>query len=177
MEILIPQLTALFQSFLWPMIRISAFFLTAPFFGASAVNLRVKIALAVAVTWLILPMVETPSVDPFSFNAVGLIAKEGAIGMLMGLFLQIVLAALISAGQFVAGGMGLSMANMIDPNLGNVPTLSNFFLVIALLAFLSLGGHLVLISVLVDSYSAVPIGNGMMSLVSIEGFLLSLIHI
>ena len=113
MEILLPQLTALFQSFLWPMIRISAFFLTAPFFGASAVNLRVKIALAVAVTWLILPMVETPSVDPFSFNAVGLIAKEGAIGMLMGLFLQIVLAALISAGQIVAGGMGLSMANMI----------------------------------------------------------------
>ena len=84
MEILLPQLTALFQSFLWPMIRISAFFLTAPFFGASAVNLRVKIALAVAVTWLILPMVETPSVDPFSFNAVGLIAKEGAIGMLNG---------------------------------------------------------------------------------------------
>jgi flagellar biosynthetic protein FliR len=29
----------------------------------------------------------------------------------------------------------------------------------------------VLISVLVDSYSAVPIGNGMLSLVSIEGFL------
>ena len=28
-----------------------------------------------------------------------------------------------------------------------------------------------LISVLVDSYSAVPIGNGMLSLVSIEGFL------
>ena len=89
----------------------------------------------------------------------------------MGLTLQIVSAAVILSGQMVSNGMGLGMANMIDPNLGNVPTLSNFFLVIALLAFLSLGGHLVLISVMVDSYSAVPIGNGMLSLVSIEGFL------
>ena len=95
MEILIPQIIGLFQSFLWPMIRISAFFLTAPFYGMSAVNLRVKIALAAAITWLILPMTEPPTVDPFSFNAIGLIAKEGAIGLLMGLFLQIVLAALI----------------------------------------------------------------------------------
>ena len=96
---------------------------------------------------------------------------EVVVGGLMGLTLQIVSAAVILSGQMVSNGMGLGMANMIDPNLGNVPTLSNFFLVIALLAFLSLGGHLVLISVLVDSYSAVPIGNGMLSLVSIEGFL------
>ena len=171
MEILIPQLVSLFQSFLWPMIRISAFFLTAPFYGASALNIRVKIALAVAVTWLILPVVETPSVDPFSFNAVTLIAKEGAIGMLMGLFLQIVLAALINAGQIVAGGMGLSMANMIDPNMGNIPTLSQFFLIIGLLLFMSLGGHLILISMISTSFETLPIATGALSMGFIEGFI------
>ena len=31
--------------------------------------------------------------------------------------------------------MGLSMANMIDPNLGNVPSLSQFFLIIGTLLF------------------------------------------
>ena len=67
--------------------------------------------------------------------------------------------------------MGLGMANMIDPNLGNVPTLANFLLVIGLLAFLSLGGHLVLISVLVDSYRFIPIGEGLFETNAITGFI------
>ena len=69
----------------------------------------------------------------------------------MGLTLQIVIAALVVAGQAIAGSMGLSMANMIDPNLGNVPSLSQFFLIIGTLLFLSLGGHLIMISVLYSS--------------------------
>ena len=51
---------------------------------------------------------------------------EVVVGGLMGLTLQIVSAAVILSGQMVSNGMGLGMANMIDPNLGNVPTLSNF---------------------------------------------------
>ena len=60
---------------------------------------------------------------------------------------------------------------MIDPNLGNMPTLANFLLVIGLLAFLSLGGHLVLISVLVDSYRYIPIGEGLFASNAISGFI------
>jgi flagellar biosynthetic protein FliR len=63
------------------------------------------------------------------------------------------------------------MANMIDPNLGNVPTLANFLLIIGLLAFLSLGGHLVLISVLVDSYRFIPIGEGLLQTNAVAGFI------
>ena len=81
------------------------------------------------------------------------------IGVFMGLFLQIVIAALVGAGQLIAGGMGLSMANMIDPNLGNVPTLSQFFLLIGMLLFIALGGHLILLSVLQYSFEAVPLAG------------------
>ena len=65
--------------------------------------------------------------------------NEIVVGSFMGLVLQLVTAAVILSGQVVSGGMGLGMANMIDPNLGNIPTLSNFFLVLALLAFLLWG--------------------------------------
>lgn len=145
--------------------------LTAPIFGTTAINIRTRVAIGAVLTLFIFQQIEVPDIDPFSFPALTKMFHEVVVGGLMGLTLQIVSAAVILSGQMVSNGMGLGMANMIDPNLGNVPTLSNFFLVIALLAFLSLGGHLVLISVLVDSYSAVPIGNGMLSLVSIEGFL------
>ncbi|HCD28630.1 MAG TPA: flagellar biosynthetic protein FliR, partial [Gammaproteobacteria bacterium] len=65
--------------------------------------------------------------------------------------------AIILAGQSIAGGMGLGMANMVDPNLGNVPTVSQFLLIICLLVFLSLGGHLILLTILSDSFTYIPI--------------------
>ena len=76
----------------------------------------------------------------------------------MGLVLQIVTAAVVVAGQAISAAMGLAMANMIDPNLGNVPVVAQFLLVIATLLFLGLGGHLVLISILLESFRTLPIG-------------------
>jgi len=171
MKLVIIEMMSLLHQFLWPFVRVSAMLLTAPIFGTTALNIRTRVAIGAVLTLLIFQQIDVPVIDPFSFPALTKMFHEVVVGGLMGLTLQIVSAAVILSGQMVSNGMGLGMANMIDPNLGNVPTLSNFFLVIALLAFLSLGGHLVLISVLVDSYSAVPIGNGMLSLVSIEGFL------
>ena len=171
MKLVMIEMMSLLHQFLWPFVRVSAMLLTAPIFGTTAINIRTRVAIGAVLTLLIFQQIDVPVIDPFSFPALTKMFHEVVVGGLMGLTLQIVSAAVILSGQMVSNGMGLGMANMIDPNLGNVPTLSNFFLVIALLAFLSLGGHLVLISVLVDSYSAVPIGNGMLSLVSIEGFL------
>jgi len=138
--------------------------LTGPFFSLAAVNLRIRIAVIFVLTWVLFPMISIPDIDPFSFGAVSGILHEVMIGGLMGLTLQIVVAALIVAGQAIAGSMGLSMANMIDPNLGNVPTLSQFFLIIGTLLFLSLGGHLIIITLLASSYQWVPIASGGLSL-------------
>ena len=74
------------------------------------------------------------------------------MGALIGLSLQVVLAAIIVSGQAISGGMGLSMANMVDPNLGNVPTVSQLLLILGLLLFLALGGHLILITIIADSF-------------------------
>ena len=82
---------------------------------------------------------------------------QASVGAVMGLVLQIV-AAVVVAGQAISAAMGLAMANMIDPNLGNVPVIAQFLLVIATLLFLGLGGHLVLISILLESFKTLPIG-------------------
>ena len=65
--------------------------------------------------------------------------------------------------------MGLSMANMIDPNMGNIPTLSQFLLIVGILIFISLGGHLILLSILVSSYTVLPIGQLEFSVELISG--------
>jgi len=164
MTLFVAQAVDLLNQFIWPLVRVGAVLLTGPFFSLAAVNLRVRIAVVFVLTWMLFPMVTIPDIDPFSFGAVSGILHEVMIGGLMGLSLQIVVAALIVAGQAIAGSMGLSMANMVDPSLGNVPTLSQFFLIIGTLLFLSLGGHLVIITLLASSYEWVPIASGGLSL-------------
>ena len=51
------------------------------------------------------------------------------------------------------------------------PTLSQFLLIIGLLVFLSLGGHLVAISILVQSFVTIPVGGGLLSTEAISGFI------
>lgn len=160
MTVLFSDIAQLLSQFLWPLIRVSALLLAAPFFSLAAVNLRIRVSIIFLLTWVIYPLVDVPDLDPFSMAAVIGIFHEVLVGGIMGLTLQIVIAALVVAGQAIAASMGLSMANMIDPNLGNVPSLSQFFLIIGTLLFLSLGGHLIMISVLYSSFELLPIASG-----------------
>ena len=160
MTLLISELVGLLSQFMWPLIRISTVLLTGPFFSLSAVNYRLRITIMLAITWMMFPLVDVPEVDPLSFGAITGVMHEVFVGALMGLTLQIVVAALVVGGQAVAASMGLSMANMIDPNLGNVPTLSQFFLIIGTLLFLSVGGHLMILSLIFSSFELIPIASG-----------------
>ena len=143
MDLLVSEVVERFLSFLWPMIRISALLLAAPIFSVSAFNVRLRILLALVLTFLIYPLHSWPFVDPFSAQGLREVFVQATLGAVMGLVLQIVTAAVVVAGQAISGAMGLAMANMIDPNLGNVPVLAQFILVVATLLFLELGGHLV----------------------------------
>ena len=159
------------QTFMWPFVRVSAVMMTAPIFSQRALNLRVRIVTGFVLTWMIYPFIDIPQVDPFTVSAIYRLFNEVTVGALMGVTLQIVSAVIIVSGHAVSSSMGLGMANMMDPNLGNVPTLSQFLLIIGLLVFLALGGHLVLISVLVQSFMSIPVGSGLLNTNAIQGLL------
>ncbi len=171
MTFFVAELVEMFQTFMWPFVRITALMLTAPIFSQRALNLRVRIVTGFMLTWMIYPFIDIPTVDPFTVAGVYGLFNELTVGALMGFTLQIVSAAIVLSGQAVSSSMGLGMANMMDPNLGNVPTLSQFMLIIGLLVFLALGGHLVLITVLVQSFDSIPVGSGLLSTEAISGFL------
>ena len=118
MTLLVSEVVGLLCQFIWPLIRISTVLLTGPFFSLAAVNYRIRISIVLIITWMMFPLVDVPEIDPLSFGAITGVLHEVFVGGLMGLTLQIVIAALVVGGQVVAGSMGLSMANMIDPNLG-----------------------------------------------------------
>ncbi|MFM8823715.1 MAG: flagellar biosynthetic protein FliR, partial [Limnohabitans sp.] len=159
---------ARFYALIWPMLRISALLVAAPIFSLRALNLRIRIVLAMAITWLVFPMHEWPSIDPLSAQGLLEILNQIMIGLLMGLMLQVVTAAIVVAGQSIANAIGLSMATMIDPNMGNVPVISQFLLVLGTLIFVGLGGHALLLNLVVESFNSLPIGGHLLNTESMK---------
>ncbi len=152
-----------FYTFLWPMLRISALMLTAPILAQNAMNIRIRILIALVLTWLVYPLHAWPVLDPTSATGLLQVFNQIAIGATMGLVLQIVVAAVVVGGQSISSAMGLSMANMIDPNLGNVPVISQFLLVLASLIFVGFGGHAILLGLVSESFQTIPIGTSVLN--------------
>ena len=148
-----------FYALLWPMLRMSALMLFAPVFSLPAMTIRIRILLALALAVMVYPMFDWPRIDPLSAAGLLEIANQISIGLMMGLILQVATAAVVVAGQAISNAMGLSMAMMIDPNLGNVPTIAQFLIVVATLVFVGLGGHGLLLAMLVESFSSLPVGK------------------
>jgi flagellar biosynthetic protein FliR len=164
MQIPLDVLEALFSRELtmsmWPFFRIAGVLMVAPVFGARLVPMRIRLALAVAATFVMSPLL--PVTQPFELTlAAGVIVlQEVLVGVAMGFVLQMIFDALIVAGQTIAMGMGLGLATMIDPQRGiSVPVISQFFVILGLLIFLSLGGHLATLRLLADSFTLLPVGR------------------
>ncbi|MEQ8408525.1 MAG: flagellar biosynthetic protein FliR [Gammaproteobacteria bacterium] len=161
MEFSLDSIVALTGDFFWPFLRIGALFMAAPVFGARTVPVRVRILLAVLMTFLLqpsLPFVDT--MEPFSPQGILTIMQQIGIGVVMGLILQIIFGALIMAGQTMATTMGLGFASAVDPQNGvQVTMIGQLYLIIGTLYFLAMDGHLVMLEVMADSFTYIPIGT------------------
>jgi len=131
---------------------------TAPVFGTRSVPMKVKIMTALAITSVLVPIIPAPEVNVFSPLAVILIAQQILIGIIIGFTVQLVFSAVITGGQIVAMQMGLGFSLMVDPQNGaQSPVLSQFYILLVMLVYLAVNGHLVLIEVLAESFKTMPI--------------------
>ncbi len=155
------ELTAFVGTLLWPLFRVAGLLMTAPVFSARTVPVKIRLGLSVAITFMILPIIPpVPSVEIFSPSSFLLLGQQLLIGVLMGFTLQLVLAAIITGGQVVAMQMGLGFAAMVDPQNGTqTPVVSQFYVIMVVLIYLGLNGHLVLFEVLFDSFKSMPISS------------------
>lgn len=146
--------------FIWPLMRISAMFVSVPLFSIRAVPARVRLILSVVITLVVMPLL--PPLTPVEmFSHIGFMTAitQVMIGLTSGFILQLVFAAVVFAGQGVALSMGLGFSTMVDPQSGQqVPVIAQFYTVTTTLIFISLDGHLLLIQMLLDSFRTLPIG-------------------
>lgn len=155
------ELEADLWTLMFLMTRVGAALLAAPIFGARTIPVEVRIIMAGAlgVFIMIWVPVEVPG-DKFSFATLVALLGEVVIGMALGFVLQLSFAAPVIAAEQIAGGMGMAIATAVDPNTGaQSGALGQYFTIVLTLTFLAIGGHLLWLRLVIESYLIFPPGT------------------
>jgi flagellar biosynthetic protein FliR len=155
------QLNAWLISFIWPLTRILGLIMVAPIFGHASVPRHVKIGLGIFITLIVAPTLPPmPDVGLGSWSGLLILVQQLLIGVAIGFTMRVVFAAVDAAGEIVGLQMGLGFASFFDPqSAGQTLVISQFFNILAALLFLAVNAHLLLISVLVDSFLSLPVST------------------
>jgi len=156
----VSELTGMVGEFLWPLFRIAAFFMFVPIISSQLVPARVRLGLAVLITLAVTPLLpDMPVLDGLSFEAYLLVGQQLLIGFSMAFIFQLFFQIFVLTGQMIAMQMGLGFASMVDPVNGvSVAVLSQFYLMLVMLMFVCMNGHLVVIEVFIESFKVMPVG-------------------
>ncbi len=154
------QIAAWLTAWWLPFVRIAAAMMSAPLFGHRLIPTPVRLAMALILAALLAPWQPVMAdFNPLSLQGVLLTANELLLGVCLGFVMQLVFEAVLFAGQFVATGMGLGFATLVDPQHGSVAVVGQFLMFITMLLFLAMNGHLAFIRFLADSFQAWPAGT------------------
>lgn len=157
------ELSRWVASYLWVLFRIASLLMTMPVLGTQLLPVRVRLYFALALTLLIAPQVgEVPLLDALSLSTWIVIGEQILIGAAMGFSLQLRFQVHVLAGQIIAMQMGLGFASMNDPSTGiSVAVVAQVFTMLVTLLFLAMNGHLVVLEVLAESFTTLPIGESL----------------
>jgi len=147
------------EIFILTFLRVSAMIITIPILGDISVPVRVKGGLALLITFLIFPFVQTDAWR-LSSDILSLIlrmAGEILIGTMVGFAGRLIFDGIQLAGQLIGFQMGFSIVNVIDPvNNEQVSIISQFQYLIAMLIFLVMNGHHIFLYAIAESFRILP---------------------
>ena len=150
--------------------RIAGLVLAAPVFGHLLVPVRVRAGLAVLMAVaLAAALARAPSDAPATLpGLVGALAVESALGAVLGLVAQFIFAGVQLGGQIAGLQMGFGIVNLIDPQShAQVTIVAQWQQLLALLVFLVLDVHHLLLRALLESFRTAPPGALAMSAVGL----------
>src|SRR4030081_2596023 len=155
MRIDISLLPALAAAFMLVFARIGAMVMLLPGLGESNIPVRIKLAIALLLTLVILPLhraayhIDMQSITPLLV----LMVHEIIIGIVLGATARVTLSALQVAGSVVAQQMGLGFVTAVDPTQGQQGMIvGNFLGVLGVTLIFSTDLHPLVIAALNDSY-------------------------
>ena len=153
------QLDAWLAAFMFPLARVLGLLSAAPIFSNAALPERIKLVTGLFVTLAIVPALPPmPVIAAGSWVGLAIFAQQILIGVMLGFSLRIAFAAVDVAGQLIGLQMGLSFAIFYDPlNASQSPVVGELFGLLAMLIFLALNGHLLMLALLAQSFTLLPV--------------------
>ncbi len=147
-------------TFLLVLARVAGIFTTGPIFGNTNVAPIVRVAIALCLTFVFLPMAKYNQIELSLLPFLLAIVKETLVGVIMGFLASLVFVAVQMAGAFVDLVIGFGFAAVVDPmtkqNNAVIGQLQNLA---ATLLFLTVNGHHLMIRGLADSFAVLPLGQ------------------
>jgi flagellar biosynthetic protein FliR len=147
------------------MTRLSTLLMAMPAVGVG-VPKRIRAFLALVLTILLLPTVAsaTPAETlPRIENLVELgiaVAREGLIGLLIGATIQLIITGLQLGGEAITSTGGMQLGDAVDPTTSSsMPSVARLVGLLVTAVMLILGGHRMLLGVLLDSFESMPAGQ------------------
>ena len=153
------EINAWIVAFFFPLARILALVTTAPPFNNQGLNTQARLILGLTIAFAIAPALPpTAAIDPASGPGLLLFALQILIGLTMGFAMRLVFSAIDLAGTMISNQMGLGFATAYDPqSAAQTAVISEFLGMLALLVFLAINGHLMVIATLGESFALLPI--------------------
>lgn len=146
--------------------RVGGLFILAPILGSKVAPVRVRGAIAFFIAVAMLPAVPAEAAGAIAGDAGAIrlfaaLALEVSVGLTIGLVATFAFGGIQMAGQLAGIQMGIGISNLIDPQTQeHITSLSQWQNLLALLVFLAVDGHHMLIRAVADSFTVVPVGGG-----------------
>jgi flagellar biosynthetic protein FliR len=146
----------LIPNFLFILLRAGIILNMLPFFSSKSFPPQFRIGLAVAISLVLTPVVELQI--PKTHIPI-IVVREVMFGMIFGFAARFVFYAVDMAGAVMSNATGLSMATIINPEMGQSTELSQLFSIFTTLLFFVVDAHHDLITIFVKSYEWLPLGT------------------
>lgn len=143
-------------SFLIVFLRVSIILLLFPIYGNKSLPNLFKIGFVIVLTLIIYNFLD---IKIKLIDLPILITREVAVGLILGFSCKLFFFVLEMAGQLISSSMGLSVASIFNPEIGQSTEISRFYSILGILIFLSIDAHHDLIYLLVKSYDLIPLGT------------------
>ncbi len=157
----IPAIQEILQhgpAFLFIVVRVAAFFVAMPLIGGGSVPAMIKVMLVLSMSFVLFQVVEVAPMAPLTLLSLttGLFG-EFLIGLTMSLGVNMLFAAVEIGSEIIGMQMGFGSANLFDP-ISNRQTslIARLEGLVAMLVFLAINGHYIVIESLVFSFEFIP---------------------
>jgi len=151
-----------FKTFFLILIRVSVILFLFPFFSSRVIPVLTKAGLALIITVILYPVIDT-ALGAFPATLWGMtrmVLSELIVGMILGLLVQMFFEGVMIMGQTVGFQTGFAIANILDPQSGmQVSILSNMAYLVAMVLFLLLNGHHILLGAMRESFEIIGVGS------------------